>query len=54
MLLERATAECERFQEFLLDLFERIGQRAELQESMFDRRAAAEALRMYLGEAGAK
>lgn len=48
--LERAVAEAEQFFGFLSDLFEQIGQRAELEGVPFDRRAAAEALRLYLGD----
>jgi hypothetical protein len=48
--LGQATAECEQFYEFLLQLFEAIGQRDELRGVPFDRRAAAEALRLYLND----
>lgn len=47
--LERATAEAEQFFVFLSQLFEQIGQRAELEGVPFDRRAAAETLKLYLG-----
>jgi hypothetical protein len=47
--LEKAIGEAEQFQEFLSALFESIGRRDELQGVAFDRRAAAEALKLYLG-----
>lgn len=48
--LGRAVAEAEQFHTFLVALFENIGQRDELRGVPFDRRAAAEALRLYLGD----
>jgi hypothetical protein len=48
--LKAAVDEAERFHGFLMDLFAAIGRRDELQVSPFDRRAAAEALRLYLGD----
>jgi hypothetical protein len=48
--LERAVGEAERFYVFLSDLFEQIGQRDELKGVPFDRRQAAEALKLYLGD----
>lgn len=48
--LERAVSEAEQFFAFLSTLFEQIGQRAELEGVPFDRRAAAEALKLYLGD----
>jgi hypothetical protein len=48
--LERALTEAEQFFVFLSALFEQIGQRAELEGVPFDRRAAAEALKLYLGD----
>lgn len=48
--LERAVGEAERFYVFLSDLFEQIGLRDELQGVPFDRRQAAEALKLYLGD----
>jgi hypothetical protein len=48
--LERAVAEAEQFHVFLTALFEQISQRDELQGVPFDRRAAAEALKLYLGD----
>jgi hypothetical protein len=48
--LEVAIDEAEQFYVFLSDLFEAIGCREELADQPFDRRAAAEALRLYLGE----
>jgi hypothetical protein len=47
--LEAAAAECEAFHLFLTDLFEGISRREELVGSVFDRRAAARALKLYLG-----
>lgn len=48
--LERALTEAEKFFVFLSALSEQIGQRAELEGVPFDRRAAAEALKLYLGD----
>jgi hypothetical protein len=48
--LDRAVGEAERFYQFLSELFEQIGQRDELKGVVFDRRQAAEALKLYLGE----
>jgi hypothetical protein len=48
--LERAVGESDQFHSFLSQLFEQIGQRDELQGVPFDRRAAAEALKLYLGD----
>src|SRR6185437_5730913 len=48
--LEVAVEEAERFRTFLSDLFEAIGRRDELASTPFDRRAAAEALKLYLGD----
>ncbi len=48
--LEVAVEEAERFREFLTELFEAIGRRDELVQVPFDRRAAAEALKLYLGD----
>jgi hypothetical protein len=48
--LEHAVHEAETFYTFLTDLFEQIGQRDELKGIPFDRRAAAEALKLYLGD----
>jgi hypothetical protein len=48
--LGEATRECDRFYDFLNELFDRIGRRAELTGVPFDRRDAAAALRLYLGE----
>ncbi len=48
--LDMAVAECDAFHEFLVQLLEQIGQREELRGVAFDKRAAALALRMYLGE----
>ena len=47
--LRRAIVEADQFQEFLVELFEQIGKRDELVSVPFDRRAAAEALKLYLG-----
>jgi hypothetical protein len=48
--LETAIDESQRFFAFLTDLFTAIGRREELASVPFDRRAAAEALRLYLGD----
>lgn len=48
--LASAVDEAEAFHEFLVDLFERISQRDELVGVGFDRREAAHALRLYLGD----
>jgi hypothetical protein len=48
--LGEAIVECERFHEFLTSLFAQLGHRDELTQVAFDRRLAAEALKMYLGE----
>ncbi len=48
--LARAVAEAERFHAFLSALFDAISGREELVGIDFDRRAAAEALRLYLGD----
>lgn len=48
--LSVAVNECEQFYVFLTDLFEQISKREELANVPFDRKAAARALRMYLGE----
>ena len=48
--LEIAVDEAEQFYVFLAELFEAIGRREELVDCPFDRRGAAEALKLYLGE----
>ncbi len=48
--LETAIDESQRFFTFLTELFTAIGRREELTNVAFDRRAAAEALRLYLGD----
>ncbi len=48
--LEFAIDEAERFHAYLTELFDAISQRDELAGVSFDRRAAAEALRLYLGD----
>jgi hypothetical protein len=48
--LEVAIDEAEQFHGFLTDLFEAIGRREELAATPFDRRAAAESLKLYLGD----
>ena len=45
-----AVDEAEQFHGFLTELFEAIGRRDELADVPFDRRAAAEALKLYLGD----
>lgn len=47
--LDAAAAECEAFYGFLTELFDRIGQREDLEGVAFDRQAAARALKLYLG-----
>jgi hypothetical protein len=47
-----ATQECEAFYLFLLELFEAISKRVELAGVAFDKRGAAETLRMYLSPRG--
>ena len=48
--LDYVVGESDRFYEFLRELFENIGRRDELAGRPFDRRAAAEALKLYLGD----
>jgi hypothetical protein len=48
--LAQAIEESDRFQGFLSELFDAIARRDELAGVPFDRRAAAEALRLYLGD----
>ena len=48
--LQHAILESEQFYEFLTALFDQIGRRTELAQIPFDRRAAAESLRLYLGD----
>lgn len=48
--LEQALAESRAFHEFLTQLFDQISKREELAAVAFDRRRAAEALKMYLGD----
>jgi hypothetical protein len=48
--LESAIAECEAFYTFLTQLFDQISKRDELAGVLFDRQAAARALRLYLGD----
>jgi hypothetical protein len=50
--LERAVEETSAFQQFLVELFENIGKRQELEGVPFDRRSAAYALKLYLGNGG--
>ena len=45
-----AVDEAEQFHAFLVELFEGIGRRDELSGTPFDRRGAAEALKLYLGD----
>lgn len=47
--LQSAIAECEDFQRFLFETFDKISQRSELVRVPFDKRAAAETLKLYLG-----
>jgi hypothetical protein len=46
--LSTAVQECEVFYKFLMDLFESISKREELAGTPFDRKSAAESLKMYL------
>jgi hypothetical protein len=48
--LVAAVDEADQFHAFLVELFAAIGRRDELAGSPFDRRAAAEALKLYLGD----
>jgi hypothetical protein len=48
--LADAVAEAEQFYDFLSALFDQIGEREELRDVAFDRRGAAEALKLYLGD----
>jgi hypothetical protein len=52
--LERAVAEASQFHTFLTELFDQIGQRDELKGIPFERRQAAEALKLYLGDVPAR
>lgn len=47
--LQRAVAECEQFYAFLMNLLQQIGKRQELASVAFDKRGAAESLKLYLG-----
>lgn len=47
--LSRAVVECEQFYAFLMNLLQQIGKRAELAQVAFDKRGAAESLKLYLG-----
>ena len=46
--LEQAVSECEAFQHYLHVLLEKISSRAELQDSPFDKKEAADTLKLYL------
>jgi hypothetical protein len=48
--LASAVDEAQQFRAFLVELFEAIGRRDELASIPFDRRAAAAALKLYLGD----
>jgi hypothetical protein len=48
--LKAATTECDQFYTFLVDLFDSISRRDELAGVPFDRRGAAESLKLYLGD----
>jgi hypothetical protein len=48
--LRSAIDEAERFHAYLVELFDAIGGREELAEVEFNRRAAAESLKLYLGD----
>ena len=45
----QAIEECAAFFRYLEDLFKRISKRTELEKVPFDKQAAAETLRIYLG-----
>ncbi|MEI8255479.1 MAG: hypothetical protein WCJ30_07375 [Deltaproteobacteria bacterium] len=47
--MHAAITECEGFQKYLVDTFNKISLRTELQGVAFDKRGAAETLRLYLG-----
>ncbi len=47
--MEHAVVECEQFYTFLMTLLQQIGKRAELTAVAFDKRGAAESLKLYLG-----
>jgi hypothetical protein len=47
--MQRAVAECEQFHAYLMNLLGQIGKRAEIASAAFDKRAAAESLKLYLG-----
>ncbi|MCS6902376.1 MAG: hypothetical protein RMJ98_22270, partial [Myxococcales bacterium] len=47
--LDAAIEEAEAFQDFLNRLFEQVSHREELQDIPFDRKGAAQALKLYLG-----
>jgi hypothetical protein len=49
--MEAVVAECRAFFEYLEKLFVEISKRAELRDSPFDKRAAADTLKIYLGAA---
>jgi hypothetical protein len=46
----RAIAQCDALHEYLQTMLEQLGAREELAGVLFDKRAAADALRMYLGD----
>ena len=48
--LATAVEECVAFHAYLEDLFHQISRREELTSAPFDRRSAAVALRLYLGD----
>ena len=49
--LDESVAECTDFYHYLDELFAKISERSELVESPFDRKAAADTLKIYLGAA---
>lgn len=49
--MEAAVSECEGFYTYLEELFQAVSQRSELQAVAFDKREAAETLKIYLGAA---
>jgi hypothetical protein len=48
--MQQAIVESRAFQAFLNELFEEIGKRDELKGTSFDRRSAAQSLKLYLGD----
>ncbi|HEU4533779.1 MAG TPA: hypothetical protein VFS00_06660, partial [Polyangiaceae bacterium] len=47
--LDQATGEADAFHDYLAELFDQISKREELADLPFDKRGAAQALKLYLG-----